>query len=186
MKVLLSASESVLKKLQPLIEGKKIAMVSKPPADYALVEAGRSYVQGMVNITFEALDYQEACDLLLSKLYQDDSGTYTDTDAITGMINDRFSLIPIGEILSIEASGSEIICLTQQDSYRLKKPLYYYEETLSPKGLIRINKSQLVNLSLVKEIIPWFNGRLVLKISDDYQVEVSKTYAKRLRAMLDL
>ncbi|WP_261800281.1 LytTR family DNA-binding domain-containing protein [Paenibacillus sp. PAMC21692] len=54
------------------------------------------------------------------------------------------------------------------------------------KGFIRINKSQLVNLLHVKEIIPWFNSRYMLRMDNGAELEVSKMFSKKLRHTLNL
>jgi len=51
---------------------------------------------------------------------------------------------------------------------------------------VRINKSQLVNLRNVKEIIPWFNSRLVFVLESGKELEVSKLYSKAIRKILSL
>lgn len=68
----------------------------------------------------------------------------------------------------------------------MKKKLYAYEQDLVNHDFFRINKSQLVNLMAVKEIIPWFNGRLVLNMGDKKELEVSKNYAKNFKNLLGI
>lgn len=62
----------------------------------------------------------------------------------------------------------------------------HYEKALKSSAFIRINKSQLVNILNVKEIIPWFNSRLVVSLTNKKELEVSRFYSKSLRTLLDL
>ena len=82
--------------------------------------------------------------------------------------------------------GSEIKCYTEKETYYLKNNLQYYEDMLSCQGIVRINKSQLANIMNVKEIIPWFNARLVLVLKNNQELEVSKFYSKALRKTLNM
>jgi len=38
----------------------------------------------------------------------------------------------------------------------------------------------------VTEIVPWFNSRYVLRLTGGVELEVSKTYARRLRSALKM
>jgi len=50
----------------------------------------------------------------------------------------------------------------------------------------RLLTGQLGNIVHVKEIVPWFNSRYVLRLVNGDELEVSKTYAKRLRSALSI
>lgn len=189
MKVFLSCTEGMTLKLNKELIRLHIEVADAIEADYALVEKGFALPENLICICFDPLDYPQALELLAYSA----QGTPTKSDekwqdghVITGTSADRFVLIQIETILYIEAFGNTVTCVTNTTTYNLKNPLYYYEEHLLNKGFLRVNKSQIINMIHVKEIIPWFNGRLVVVINDTLQLEVSKTYAKRLRRTLDL
>jgi DNA-binding LytR/AlgR family response regulator len=60
------------------------------------------------------------------------------------------------------------------------------EERLDRDTFFRAHKATLVNLSQVKEIVPWFGGRfkLVMRGRDDAEVVVSRAQARELRQRL--
>ncbi len=151
-------------------------------AKIILVERGFEIPPEKLVIIFDPIDYMDAIALLNneSELKQGVPET------VTGFSKNRYSLVPIQEIYHIDAHGSEIMCYSEKELYYLKNTLQYYEETLSFHGIIRINKSQLVNLINVKEIIPWFNGRLVLVLRNKQELEVSRFYAKALKKILNI
>ena len=70
--------------------------------------------------------------------------------------------------------------------YRIKDKLYQLEEELAAEGFIRINKSEIVNILHIREIVPWFNGRLLLKLDNKREVEVSRSYAGNFKDFLGL
>ena len=151
-------------------------------AKIVLVERGFEIPPEKLVIVFDPIDYMEAIELL----HKDSESKQGSQDTITGFSNNRYCLIPIKDINHIDASGSEIVCYSDKEIYYLKNTLQYYEESLSLHGIIRINKSQLVNIMNVKEIIPWFNARLVLVLKDNQELEVSRFYSKALRKILNI
>lgn len=52
------------------------------------------------------------------------------------------------------------------------------EERLDGFPFFRANRSQLVNLALVRSYAPWFNGKYVLTMDDNTQTEVSVSKAR--------
>ena len=95
-------------------------------------------------------------------------------------------MIPVTRIYYVEAGGSGMLCYTDKETYYLKSTLLFYEGLLNASGFIRINKSQVVNLMNVIEIIPWFNSRFVLLLKNGRELEVSRTYSKELRRTLNI
>jgi len=58
---------------------------------------------------------------------------------------------------------------------------------ISRNNFIRVNKSYIVNILMVKEIIPWFGGRLLLKFSgSEEKIEVSRNYVKDFKQFLGM
>jgi two-component system response regulator LytT len=147
-----------------------------------LVERGFELPPGKLAVVFEPVDYLEAIELLSRNAESKQGGS----DMVTGFSNNRYCLIPIKDINHIDAHGSDIVCHSDMDSYYLKNTLQYYEEALSAYGIMPINKSQLVNIMNVREIIPWFNAKLVLVLKNNRELEVSKLYSKALRRTLDI
>lgn len=152
-------------------------------ASLTLVERGQNMPLEGVSIVFDSLDYMEVVEMVEKLNVGPDNGS----EILLGYYKDRYAIIQPDQVLYIEAQGNQVTCITSKETYYLKKPLYYYEAMLEVSNFIRINKSQLVNMVNVVEIIPWFNSRLVLNLNHgDLQVEVSKKYSKILRRKLSL
>ncbi|WP_105616403.1 LytTR family DNA-binding domain-containing protein [Vallitalea okinawensis] len=190
MKIHLSCSECVNEKLRKLMLQEGIQVDDN--GQVALVEKGYEMPSHKVCILFEAIDFMEAFELVKLK-HINDSQSNKDKqelkqigDRLTAYNNNRYILINPQDILYINVNKTEVTCITKDKTCYLKEPLYYYEEELKHKNFIKINKSQLVNLMNVVEIIPWFNSRLVLLLDNDIKLEVSKMYAKLLRNVLGI
>jgi DNA-binding LytR/AlgR family response regulator len=181
MDIQLSCSEQIREKIHKTMTKAGISISEN--ARIALVERGFEMPPGKLAIVFDPTDYMEAVEILK---HDAESKPPAGSNTVTGFSNNRYWLIQVQDINHIDAHGSEITCHTDQETYYLKNNLQYYEDALGCHGVIRINKSQLINLRQVKEIIPWFNARLVLVLRNSQRLEVSKRYSKILRKTLNM
>lgn len=172
-------SDSMKEKMDRVLSRAQINVVVD--AKIALVESGCELPTGRIAVVFDPIDYIEAVELLRK---EPEYGKPVET--ITGFFNNRYSLIPVTRIYYVEAGGSGMLCYTDKETYYLKSTLLFYEGLLNASGFIRINKSQVVNLMNVIEIIPWFNSRFVLLLKNGRELEVSRTYSKELRRTLNI
>lgn len=62
------------------------------------------------------------------------------------------------------------------------------QANLDPKVFWRVHRAYVVNINKIKEVIPWFNRSLQLKMTDKKEtvVPVSRTQTKKLREYLKL
>lgn len=154
----------------------------KQDSNLVVVERGYDVPIGKLAIIFDAIDYMDVVKLLVSGVREDHKYFHS----ITGIHDNKFSVIEPKNVVYIEAGLDGILAFTMSGSYRIKETLQYYESLWAAYGFIRINKSQLVNLLHVKEIIPWFNSRYVLKMANNIELEVSKIFSKKLRSTLNI
>lgn len=148
----------------------------------ALVEQGYDLPKEKLSIVFDALDYMDVIKLLVSGIRED----HQIRNTLTGFLDNKFAVIDPTDILYIEAGSEGIMAHTSTNHYSIKETLQYYENLWVAKGFVRINKSQLVNLLHVKEIIPWFNSRYVIRMDNNTELEVSKMFSKKLRNTLKI
>jgi two-component system, LytTR family, response regulator LytT len=75
--------------------------------------------------------------------------------------------------------------LTGETNYRTLEDL---QTDLDPQSFWRVHRSYLVNINRIKEVIPWFNRTLQLKMNDKQETEipVSRAHAKRFKEYLKL
>ncbi|MUT64683.1 LytTR family DNA-binding domain-containing protein [Paenibacillus sp. NEAU-GSW1] len=153
-----------------------------PDSGLALVERGYDLPNDKLCIVFDAIDYMDVIKLLVSGVREDMHWMNT----LTGLSDNKFAVIEPGDVIYIEAGSDGMMAYTKSNRYSIKETLQYYESLWAAKGFIRINKSQLVNLLRVKEIIPWFNSRYVLRMDNNAELEVSKMFSKKLRNTLKI
>lgn len=149
---------------------------------WALVERGYDLPPDTPALVFDALDHVEAVRMLASGLRGEGGGP----PMLTGQSGSSFTVLSPREVRYLEASAEGIFACTGTGRYRVRDTLQHYESTWAGLGFLRVNRSQLVNLRHVNEIVPWFNSRYVLRLTGSDELEVSKTYARHLRRALKL
>lgn len=154
---------------------------------WALVERGFEVPNGAIAIVFDGVDYLEAVRTVAASVV----GLPSTTGRLTGHSLEEANGATIAvfsprEVLYLEASADAIVAVTERGAFRVRGTLAQYEAAWATRGFQRINKSQIVNLVHVREIVPWFNSRYVLRLSGARELEVSKVYAKQLRRALRL
>jgi two-component system LytT family response regulator len=51
---------------------------------------------------------------------------------------------------------------------------------------MRVHRNALVNLSAIREMIPWFSGRYKLSLTTGHEVTASRARSRELRSRLTL
>ena len=111
----------------------------------------------------------------------------TDNEIIIGKRKHGYTIIQVEDILYFVAWGNYVFCKTLQERFEVNQKLYEIESNFKAQYFIRINKSYVINLRWVQEIIPWFGGRLLLKIKETQEeLEVSRNYVKAFKKSLGI
>ena len=110
-------------------------------------------------------------------------------DQLAVKVGERFLLIQSEEIVFATLTDEVITIVTGSvvgaSNYRTLDEL---QEQLDPATFWRVNRSHLVNINKIKEIVPWFHRNYILKMRDTKATEipVSRSQTKRLREYLRL
>jgi two-component system response regulator LytT len=104
-------------------------------------------------------------------------------------VGERFLLVQAEEIIYASLADDNITVVTNQhagiSNYRTLDEL---QARLDPTVFWRVHRSHLVNINMIREIVPWFSRNYILKMRDDKSTEipVSRTQTRRLREYLKL
>jgi two-component system response regulator LytT len=110
-------------------------------------------------------------------------------DQIAIRVGERFILVQADEVVHASVVDDSIQVATQQMSgtsnYRTLDEL---QTRLDPAVFWRVHRSHLVNITKIKEIVPWFSRNFLLKMKDakTTEIPVSRAQTKRLREYLQL
>ncbi|MBN2186656.1 MAG: response regulator transcription factor [Dehalococcoidia bacterium] len=105
---------------------------------------------------------------------------------------DRIAVRKGGKIFVIDAAnidwiGSEsglIFIHTGEERYITNYTLEELENRLNPKVFFRAHRSAIVNLTKIKEIVPWFAGSYRIKLTTGAEVDLSRGQARELRKLI--
>lgn len=102
----------------------------------------------------------------------------------------RNILLRPGEIVFFNYENRRVHAATRKGSYPCAADLTLdrLEDRLKGFPFFRANRSQFVNLSLVRTYAPWFNGKYVLSMGDEAETEivVSKGRVREFKNVIDL
>ncbi len=110
-------------------------------------------------------------------------------DQMAIKVADRYLLVQADEIVFASLTGDTINVVTNSlsgtSNYRTLDEL---QARLDPDVFWRVHRSHLVNITKIKEIVPWFSRNYILRMNDSKATEipVSRSQTKRLRDYLKL
>ncbi|MDX1909112.1 MAG: LytTR family DNA-binding domain-containing protein [Bacteroidia bacterium] len=97
---------------------------------------------------------------------------------------DRYKLIDYEEVVCIEVEERSVRLFTKDRSYLLNHTLDTFERKLPLDQFFRINRSCIIGLSHVKEIVIWFGNRFKIILSNEKEVISSREKSKILKQVL--
>jgi DNA-binding LytR/AlgR family response regulator len=102
--------------------------------------------------------------------------------------DERIMLVPIKDIEFISGHKTDIRCyLKDGTELQVKKKIYEIDMILSDRGFFRVSKSTIINIREIKDISPWFGGRLLLRLKNGRdEIEVSRAYVADFKEYLDV
>jgi len=110
-------------------------------------------------------------------------------DQLAVRVGERFILVQAEEVVHASVIDETIIVATQTiagtSNYRTLDEL---QTRLDPAVFWRVHRSHLVNITKIKEIVPWFSRNYLLKMKDakTTEIPVSRAQTRRLKDHLQL
>ncbi|MFT3783335.1 MAG: response regulator [Nibricoccus sp.] len=114
------------------------------------------------------------------------AGPWTEEDRVFVREHDRCWFVPLKSIRLIESEGNHSRIYFEKEQPLLHRTLGSLEEKLPAKLFLRANRAQIVNLSFVETIEPWFSGSLKVKLRHGEEVEFSRRQAQLFREQMSL
>ena len=101
-------------------------------------------------------------------------------------VRDRESIrvLDISEVDWIGIEDERVMIHVGDQAYAVRRTLADLEARLDPKHFFRAHRSAIVNLDRVQEIIPWFKGSHILRLTTGAEVDLSRAQARALRKIL--
>lgn len=92
---------------------------------------------------------------------------------IASRIGDRIEFIEIASVTHFFAQDKLTYAATAAKNHMVDSSITELEQRLDPSRFLRIHRATLLNLDYVKELHSWFDGRLVVRLKDGKQTELT-------------
>ncbi len=98
----------------------------------------------------------------------------------------KIRIIPIKEIVRLEADDDYVKIFTEQGNFMKKKTLTHFENTLSGDSFVRVHRSHLINITHITRIDPYEKNSHVALLKDGSKIPVSRNGFQVLKSVLNL
>ncbi len=98
----------------------------------------------------------------------------------------KIRIIPIKEVVRLEADDDYVKIYTEQGNFMKKKTLTHFENTLSENSFVRVHRSHLINISHITRIDPYEKNNHIALLKDGSKIPVSRNGFQVLKSVLNL
>jgi DNA-binding LytR/AlgR family response regulator len=153
--------------------------------DYLLKPFSRERLEEAIHRAREALAGEQDLAAQLGPLLQGltDEGRFLSRLAVRD--RDCIRVLDVDEVDWISIEDEQVTVHVRDRDYPIRRTLTELEARLDPKRFFRAHRSAIVNLDRIQEIIPWFKGGHILRLTTGAEVDLSRAQARVLRRMLD-
>jgi len=94
---------------------------------------------------------------------------------------ERCWFLPVREIRLLESMGNHTVLHFGHEKAMLYRTLNSMEARLPASLFLRANRSQILNLLNIADIVPWFSGSLKARLHEGEEIEFSRRQSQVLR-----
>lgn len=102
-------------------------------------------------------------------------------DSVFVREGDRCWFVPVRSLRLLEADGNHTRLYFGEDRPLLYRTLAAMEARLPASLFLRANRAQLVNLTFIEKVEPWFSGSIKVRLRGGPEVEFSRRQAQLFR-----
>ncbi|KQS28267.1 LytTR family DNA-binding domain-containing protein [Dyadobacter sp. Leaf189] len=96
----------------------------------------------------------------------------------------KMYLVKTADISHFSADGNYISVYTAAKTYTIYESLSSLENRLDPDIMIRVGRSNIVNMNYISELETYFNGEYIIHLSTGDKVKWTRGYRENIRAFL--
>jgi DNA-binding LytR/AlgR family response regulator len=105
---------------------------------------------------------------------------------VTGVKNNQTYILDVSKILYIDTVDKKTFFYTKDNVYETPLKLYELEEQLEFSDFFRAGKSIIINFKQIKALKPDIDGRILVTMSNDEKLFVSRQYASIIKNKLEV
>lgn len=103
---------------------------------------------------------------------------------LAGRRGKRIIVLTVAEVMYLGIEDKLVFAHVGKERYLVEKTVGQLDEMLQGSGFYRISRGELVNLSHVRELLPWFSGTYRVKLNDGTELDVSRDRARGLLQLM--
>ncbi|MBV7508671.1 LytTR family DNA-binding domain-containing protein [Bacillus sp. sid0103] len=101
--------------------------------------------------------------------------------------NDKIIVTDVNDIYFAMASEKVTLVYTQKEEYTMPMSITEFDSLLPENHFFRCHRSYTVNVTKIREIVPWFNQTFMLRLKDlTEEIPVSRSRVKAFRQIMHL
>jgi DNA-binding LytR/AlgR family response regulator len=89
-------------------------------------------------------------------------------------------------VIRVEIEDKLVFACMAGERLLVEKTIGELETLLAPAGFLRISRGELVNLEMVRELMPWFSGTWRVKLANGDERDVSRERARYLKEAMGI
>jgi DNA-binding LytR/AlgR family response regulator len=103
-------------------------------------------------------------------------------------LGDRIEFVEVARVTHFFANDKLTYASTRKKDFVIDNTIAQLEQTLDPAKFVRIHRSTIVNIEFVKELYSWFSERMMVRINDgkDTELTVARERVRTLKDRLGL
>lgn len=189
--------------LKPYSESRITSMLHKLEAAYEREHAERTGEAGAASVTSESsfkpdanhrqdtIHHTVGSSRAFVRPTEHQISSVYSSHALQGKIslwkNDKIQVIPVDDVYYASASEKVTNVFTRRDQYTVNASITEFQATLPEDYFFRCHRSYIVNISKIREIVPWFNNTYLLRLHDlNDEVPVSRSKVKEFRQIMNI
>jgi len=100
--------------------------------------------------------------------------------------DNRARFVAVNDISWVKADGNYILLHCGSQTHTLRSTLDKVQNSLDPKLFVRLNRSSLVRLDFIQELLPWFHGEYKVILKNKAELRWTRRYVSQRPELLRL
>jgi DNA-binding LytR/AlgR family response regulator len=152
--------------------------------DYLLKPYSRERLEQAIGRARDKLDKEQDLGAQLSPLLESLTAEGRHLTRLAVRDRDRIRVLDAEAVDWIGIEEEQVMVHVGDQVYPIRRTLAELEARLDPDHFFRAHRSAIVNLDRVQEVIPWFKGSHILRLTSGAEVDLSRAQARALRKIL--
>lgn len=152
--------------------------------DYLLKPFSLERFNEAVDKALHSLENKSVNETKIKKLVQAAEQSNDYLERIVVKDGQNISIIPLDEVMFIEAQDDYVMIYTVQKKFLKQKTMKYFEEHLNPKEFIRIHRSYIISIKEIKKIELLEKESYQVVLEDKKALPLSRTGYNKLKEIL--